>query len=165
MQHVVGAVEVLGLLDGRNVCWLFHYAHEALISGRTAAIDAGVDVGDVVADGAQLQAGLHVAHRNRQRLRILVAGAQDVKGEPLCTFAADAWQLFQFIDEPRHRLGKLGHRLNKVTSEPIRPAISEQTSIEAAEKNWKRAGCKVPESHSPGSPIPPSIPPTVDCMA
>jgi hypothetical protein len=31
-----------------------------------------------------------------------------VEGEPLRRFAADSWQLFQFIDEPGHRLCKFG---------------------------------------------------------
>lgn len=165
MQDVEYSIEVFGLFDRSDIGRFFHHAHETLIACGARTVGTGIDVGDVVAYGTETKIGFHVADGRGESLGIFVAGAQDVKGEPLCTFAADAWQLFQFIDEPRHRLGKLGHRLNKVTSEPIRPAISEQTSIEAAEKNWKRAGCKVPESHSPGSPIPPSIPPTVDCMA
>ena len=44
-----------------------------------------------------------------ERLGIVVAGAQDVKGKPLRGLAADARQFFQFVDEPGHRLGKFRH--------------------------------------------------------
>jgi hypothetical protein len=45
-----------------------------------------------------------------QRIGILIAGSQDVEGEPLRALAANAGQLFQFVDQPAHGLGKFGHK-------------------------------------------------------
>ena len=63
MQHVVHAVKMLGLLDGGDVGRFFHDANQPLIARCAAAIDARINIGNIVADGAQAQAGLHVAHR------------------------------------------------------------------------------------------------------
>ena len=83
VQNVEGAVEVLGLFDGGDVRGLFDYADQALVTGGASAIDAGVDVGDVVADGAQAQVGFDVAHGGREGFGVFVAGTQDVEGESL----------------------------------------------------------------------------------
>jgi hypothetical protein len=48
VQHVVDAVEVLGLFDRSDVGRLFDHAHQALIACGAAAIDARVNVRDVV---------------------------------------------------------------------------------------------------------------------
>src|SRR5208282_4046173 len=60
VEHVVDAVKMPRLLDGGNVGRLFDHADQLLIAGRTAAVDTGIDVGDVVADRAQTQLGLDV---------------------------------------------------------------------------------------------------------
>jgi hypothetical protein len=81
-----------------------------LIAGRTAAVDAGIDVGDVVADRAQTQLGLDVANGGGQSLGVIVAGAQNMKGEALGAFVADSRELLEFVDEPGHGFGKARHR-------------------------------------------------------
>src|SRR5216683_3137891 len=48
VKHVVYAVKVLCLFDGGDVGRLFDHAHQALIAGGAAAIDARVKVRDVV---------------------------------------------------------------------------------------------------------------------
>ena len=78
------------------------------------AIDAGIDVGDVVADRAQVQAGLHLADGVGEQFGVFVAGAQDVKGEALRRLAAHAGQLLQFFNQSSHRLGESGHYLTCV---------------------------------------------------
>jgi hypothetical protein len=60
---------------------------------------------DVVADGAEAQAGLQVAHSVGQRRSILAGGAQDVEGEALGALGAHAGQLLQLFNEPSHGLG------------------------------------------------------------
>ena len=60
MQDVVNTVEVLGLFDSGNVGGLFDHANHALVARRAGAVNARIDVGDVVANRAQAQVGLHV---------------------------------------------------------------------------------------------------------
>ena len=83
VQHVIDAVVVAGLFDGGDVGRLLDHAHQPLVARRTGAIDAGIDVGDVVADRAEMQAGLHLADGVGEQFGVLVAGAQDVEGEAL----------------------------------------------------------------------------------
>ncbi|HKE26648.1 MAG TPA: hypothetical protein VKB88_30045 [Bryobacteraceae bacterium] len=108
---------MFGLLDGGDVGGLLDHADQALIAGRAAAIAAGIDIGDVVADGAQAQAGLDVTHGGRQGFGVVVAGAQDVEGQPLRAFAAHAGQLLQFLDQSRHRFCEFGHGSSLVAFE------------------------------------------------
>ena len=109
VEDVEDSVEVLGLLDGGDVGRLFDYADQPLVARRAGAVDARVDVGDVVADGAEAQIGLDVADGSRQRLGIFVARAQDVERQALRAFGAHAGELFQLIDQARHGFGKFGH--------------------------------------------------------
>jgi hypothetical protein len=106
---MISAVEVARLLDGRDVSGFLDYAHKALIPRGAAAIDAGINVSNVIADGAQPQVGLHVAHRCGESLGVGVAGAQNMKRQTLRALAADPRQLLEFVDEPRHGLGKFRH--------------------------------------------------------
>jgi len=61
VQDVVDAL-VAGALDGVDVGGLLDDAYQALIARGAGAVGAGVDVGDVVADGAEAQACLEAAH-------------------------------------------------------------------------------------------------------
>src|SRR5438874_1744412 len=109
MQNVVSAIEMLGLLNRRNIGRLFYHADQSLITGGAAAIHTWIDIGDVVAHRAETEAGLNVADSGGQRLRVVVACAEDVEGKTLRAFAADSRQLLQFVDEPSHRLCKARH--------------------------------------------------------
>src|SRR5260370_994301 len=53
VQDVIDAIKVARLLDGGNVGGLFHHSHQALVAGRIAAIDARINIGNVVAQRAQ----------------------------------------------------------------------------------------------------------------
>jgi hypothetical protein len=110
MQYVIDPIEVFGLFDGADIRRFFDHANHPLVARSAAAVNAGLDIRNVIADGAQTQLGLHVAHRRRQRLRILIIRTQDVKPEPLRCLAANSRQLLQFINQPRHRLRKFRHR-------------------------------------------------------
>src|SRR5947207_13679981 len=102
MQHMKDPVEVLGFFDGGNVCRLFDHADQALIAGSTGAVSTGIDIGDVVANRAEPELGCDVAHRLGQSFGVIVARAEEVKGKTLCALGANSWELYQFIDEPRH---------------------------------------------------------------
>ena len=52
MEDMVDAVEVLGLFDGGDVGWLLDHAHQSLVAGGAGAVDAGIDVGNVIAHRA-----------------------------------------------------------------------------------------------------------------
>ena len=110
MQNVIHAIVVAGLLDGGDVGWLFHDANQALVAGGAGAVDAGIDIGDVVADGTEMQTGLQLADGVGEELGVFVAGAQDVKSEALRSLAAYAGKFLEFVDEASHGLGKLGQR-------------------------------------------------------
>ena len=106
VKHVIDAVVTARLLDRGYVGWFFDDANQALIACGAAAIHAGINVGDVAANRAQMKTGLDLTDRLGKQVSVFVAGAQDVKGEPLRRLAANARQLLQFIDEPRHRFGE-----------------------------------------------------------
>ena len=114
MKHMVGAVKMLGLFNGRDIGRLFHDADQALVARRTAAVNTRVHVRDVVAERAQPQIGLDVVDRTGESLRIFIARAQDVEGETLRALAANAGQLLQFVNQPGHGLSELGHRIESV---------------------------------------------------
>ena len=109
VEHVVDAVKMARLFDGGDVGRFLDHADNLLIARRTAAVDAGIDVGNVVADGAQTQLGFDVANGGGEGFGVVRARTQDVKGEALRALAADSRQLLKFVDEPGHRLGKFGH--------------------------------------------------------
>lgn len=109
MKHVVRASEAPRLFDRRDISRLFHNAHQPLIAYCICAIGARIDVGNVVADGAQLQPGLQLADRICQPLRIFRRGSQNVKGQSLSALRADPRQLAQLVNQPRHRFGESRH--------------------------------------------------------
>ena len=98
VQHVINAVIAARLLNGRDVCRLFHNAHQPLVARWAAAIDAGVDVGDIAANRAEVKTRFHLPDRLRELFGVFVARSQDVEGQTLSCFAADSRQLLQLID-------------------------------------------------------------------
>jgi len=108
VQHVVDAVVMARLFNGGDVGWLLDNANQPLIPRWAGAIDTGIDISDVVADGAEAQAGLYVMNGGREQLGILVAGAQDVECKALRGLTAHAGQLLQFFNKASHRLGEPG---------------------------------------------------------
>src|SRR5450756_1643482 len=97
-EDVVAPLEVAGPLDDADVLRLLDHADHAAISPLVAAVGAGVDVGDAVADRAVGDAVLDVTDRVAQALGVLARRAQDVKREALRALPADAGQALKLLD-------------------------------------------------------------------
>jgi hypothetical protein len=106
VENVVYAVVAACLLYRRDIRRLFDNADNALIACGARAINAGIDIGDVVAVGAKSQLLFKFADGVSKCAGILGAGSQNMKGQPLGILGADARQLLEFFNEPRHGLGK-----------------------------------------------------------
>src|SRR5579872_5209215 len=106
MQHVIDAVIGTRLFYRGDVGRLLHHTYEALVARWAGAVDAWFDISDVAADRAEMQALFEIADGGGQRFGLIFTTAQNVKGKSLRGLAAHAGKLFQFIDEPRHGLGK-----------------------------------------------------------
>jgi hypothetical protein len=103
MQHVIDAV-VVGALDHGDAGGLFDHADLPLVARGAGAVDAGIDIRDVVADGAEAQLRLQLANSVGERVCVGHAGTQDVEGKALRTFGADAGKFAQLLNEARHGL-------------------------------------------------------------
>ena len=131
VQHVIDAVVAASLFNRGDVGRLLDNAYQALIACGAAAIYAGINVRDVAANRAQMKTGLDLTDRLGKQIGVFVAGAQDVKGEPLRRLAANARQLLQFIDEPRHRFGEFGQGTSTVFAMEVsrRTALKQSRQI------------------------------------
>lgn len=109
MEYVVDAVVGAGLLDGGYVGRLLYDADEALVADGAGAVGARVDVGDVIADGAEAEVGLQLADGVGQGLGVLRRGAEDVEGEALGAAGSNAGELAELVDEAAHGLGETSH--------------------------------------------------------
>jgi hypothetical protein len=94
VEDVIDAVVVTGAFDAGDAGGFFDYANEALVADGAGAVGAGVYVGDVVADGAEAQGGFEGADGVGQGGCVFVAGAEEMEGEALGGFGADAGELF-----------------------------------------------------------------------
>ena len=109
VKDVVDTRIVAGALDAGDAGGLLDDADEALVADGAGAVSAGIDVGDVVADGAEAQAGLKLADGVGEGGGVFIAGAQEVEGEALGALGADTGEFLEFVDEPGHGLGVAGH--------------------------------------------------------
>jgi hypothetical protein len=110
---MIDAIEVSRFLNRRNVGGFFDDADQSLVPGSTTAINAGIDVGDVVADGTKAKALLELLNRGGERVGILIGGSKDVEGEALSTLGAHAGELLQFFNQASHRLCETRHKVRK----------------------------------------------------
>jgi hypothetical protein len=117
VQNVINAIKMPRFLDRGDVGWFLDYADQLLIAGGTAAVDAGIDIGDVVADRTQAQIGFDVADSAGESFGIILARTQNMKGEALGAFVADSRQFFELVDEPGHRFGEARHFLESPDAE------------------------------------------------
>ncbi len=106
MQDVIDAVVAACLFNGRDVGGLFDDADEPLVPDRACAVAAGIDVGDVVADGTEAKVQLKLSYGERESFSVLRRGAEDMECEALCALGADSRELPELFDETRHRFGK-----------------------------------------------------------
>ena len=72
MEDVIDTLIALGALNGVDVRGLFDDADQAVVAGGARTVNAGVDVGDAVADRAEAKAGLEAAYSLGKRRRIVV---------------------------------------------------------------------------------------------
>ncbi len=100
MQDVVAAAEGAGALDGQHVERLLDDAQQPGVAGVVVADDAGVILGDVETDRAELGVLLQVLQGRGQVEGLVVGGAQQVEGQARGRLGADAGQAGEFIDEP-----------------------------------------------------------------
>jgi hypothetical protein len=52
VQDVIDAIEMFGFFYRRYIGRFLDYAYQSLIAGGAAAVDAGIDIGNVVASRA-----------------------------------------------------------------------------------------------------------------
>ena len=109
MKNMVYTVEILALLDRGDVGRFLDHAHQSLVASGIRAIDARVNVSDVVADGAEMQLRLQLMNGLGESGRIIGGGAEDVKGEALCGFVTNSWKFLELVNETRHGFCKLAH--------------------------------------------------------
>src|SRR6202042_3615269 len=102
VQNVRDTVVTAGLFNHCDVAWFFHHTDDPLAAGRARAIDAWVNIGDVVAGGAEQQPCLELAYCVGQRSGVFRARAEDVESEPLRALGANPWEFAQLFDQPRH---------------------------------------------------------------
>jgi hypothetical protein len=101
VEDVIDAVVGASLLDGGDVGGLLDDADEALVAGGAGAVGAGIDVCDVVAEGAEAEMLFDLADGVREGFGVLQRRTEDVKGEALRGLGADAGELAQLFDEVR----------------------------------------------------------------
>jgi hypothetical protein len=109
VQYVVSAIEVFCFFNRRDVGRFLYHTYNPLVASRATAVNARIDVGNVVADGAEAKAGFHITHGRGQAFRVSIAGTQNVEGKALSALAPDSRKFFQFVNEPGHWLGKFRH--------------------------------------------------------
>src|ERR1700722_7223512 len=106
---MVETVKVSCLFDGGDVGRLLNYADLFLIAGGTAAVDAGIDVRNIVAGGAEAQLGLYILDGGGEGLGVVGTRTKNMKRQALGGFAAYSWKLLEFVDQPRHWLSETRH--------------------------------------------------------
>ena len=95
MQHVVATAEGAGALDGEHVERLLDDADTGGVAAGVVAEAAGVALGQVLADGAEVDALLDVEQGLGEVVGLGLGGAQDVVGEALGRLGADAGQAME----------------------------------------------------------------------
>ena len=96
---MIHAAELARLLDSLNVRCFFNDADDRFVARGAGAEQAGIGVRDVVADGTFANFLFGIANRVRKRKGGLAISTQQVEGEALRGFLADAWEVLQFFDE------------------------------------------------------------------
>ena len=97
---MIAAAVDAGALDGDDVERLFDDADGVGGAVGVGADGAGVGVGDVLADAAELGAVLDLEERVGERFGFGARGAEDVVGEALGALGADAGQAVEGVDQP-----------------------------------------------------------------
>src|SRR5574337_624786 len=108
-QYVVPSLEAGSLLDSPQVVGLFHHAQRRSVSSRVGANGALLALRDVVADRTALDPLLQLDNGLGQRNRLLLGGFEEVEGQALGGFRANAGKADQLADQPDQGSGIAGH--------------------------------------------------------
>ena len=108
VEDVVEAGEAPGFLDGGDVSGLFDDAKDGMAAMGRGAEAAGVNVGDVVAEGAEAQVGFELLDGVGERAGVLGGRPEDVEGEALRGAGAHARELAELFNEAGHGFGEAG---------------------------------------------------------
>jgi len=135
---------------------LFDDADHAAIAGGAGAVEAGIGIGDVIADAAFANLQFGIANGIGQRDRFFRTGAQDMKGKPLSRLLTDSGQAFEFIDKPSDGFGKVRHQRSPVGVRKLsRSMVSRETvrtirgfsSLRFQETRWRAPSFGKPIPH------------------
>src|SRR5699024_12168490 len=102
-EHVVAPVVGAGAFNGDDVLGFFDDAQQSGVAVFVAANGTDFVFGDVEADFAQPDLGFDLGDRIGQGDHVFFGGFQDVEGDALGRFGADAGQPAQLIDEGLYR--------------------------------------------------------------
>ena len=102
VQDVIEAGEGAGFLDGGDVGGLFDDAEGGVGAMGAGAEGAGVDVGNVVAEGAEAEVGFELLDGVGEGFGLFGGAAEDVEGEALRSAGAHAGKLAELLDEAGH---------------------------------------------------------------
>jgi hypothetical protein len=109
VENVVDAVVATGALDGGDGGGLFNNADEAVVARGAGTVGAGVNVGDVVADGAESQGLAQVEESFGERDGVFFVGAEEMEGVTLRALGSHAGEFFELFDESGLRFSVTGH--------------------------------------------------------
>src|SRR3989440_745358 len=129
-QHVVTAAVLLGPLDGDDVTRFLDDAQQRGVASIVAAVDAQLALGEVEAAPAPAHALLRLDDGTRETVGVLGRGLQQVEGDALRRFGADAGEPSQLVDQALHRPFEGGCHL--VSAERAAEARAEPAEIDAA---------------------------------
>src|SRR6478735_9315327 len=102
-EHVVGAAELAGALDGDDVLGLLDDADGGLVAARVGADAAALGLRDVAAHLAEPDARLDLGQRRDETRDVLGVGLEQVEGDALGALGPDAGEPSELVDEVLHR--------------------------------------------------------------
>src|SRR5712692_1945512 len=106
---MVAPPELSRALERHEVIGLFDHAEYAAVPTDIGADAAGVYLGDIEADAAVDDLRLELRQRLGQRLHLVRRALEKKEGQPLSGLGAYAREPLQRFNEPRDRLGVVGH--------------------------------------------------------
>src|SRR5262249_12044785 len=110
LEHVIAAAELAGALQRDHVHGLLHDAEQRRIAALVSADGAGLRLGDVAANLAILNPGLEFEDRLREAAGVLVAGTEEMEGDPLRRFSSEAREAGELGDERFEERARVLHR-------------------------------------------------------
>lgn len=108
VKHVILAAVAARTVDCEHIKWLFDDADDGAVAAFIRAVAAGVTLGDVHADRAEVDAPLDFEHGVGELLRLLLARPENVVGESLGRLRADAGQPVKRLDQALDGFGSAG---------------------------------------------------------